>query len=129
MADGLKRGDRVRYSQKTYFFRPNGSSCYLFLDEGDMDDIKKAAHAVPRTKVELYVPQPTASHWSERRHPLSVSDEETDQAEALIRALSPKPVYRIVETKVLAGVYASQEEAEAARPPSTDTATYRIVRQ
>lgn len=127
----LKRGDRVRYGETIYFFRPNGGYCYLFLYEKDMDDVTKAIYHVPRSKVKLYVSQPPLYPLTGRvpsfRHPLSIPDEETEFAMGLIRQLSSPPVYRIVETKIHDKVYKTREEAEAALPANTETSTYRII--
>jgi hypothetical protein len=47
----IKRGDRVRYGSRIYYFQPNGTSCYLYLAKEDVGTLKAAVFAPRREKV------------------------------------------------------------------------------
>jgi hypothetical protein len=41
----LVRGDRVLYKENTYYFQPNGNSCYLYQNLEDVGDRTKALYS------------------------------------------------------------------------------------
>lgn len=47
----LVRGDLVRYANQTYYFQPNGNSCYLYDYKENIGTPQLAAHAVRRSAI------------------------------------------------------------------------------
>lgn len=86
----IVKGDKVRYDNEVWYADPaSRSHVCLYIRPKDIGNLKLCIYCVPISSVTLY--QPPSPHKLTRqpssRHPLSVSDEETELAIQLIQAL------------------------------------------
>jgi hypothetical protein len=90
----IRRGDRVKYFDRIYYARPCGNIVLLFNRQEDLRDVTLSIYGPRKEKVEVLTQEQldridgkSLHHTSTSRHPLTLSNEETDTAEKLIMML------------------------------------------
>jgi hypothetical protein len=90
----IVKGDKVRYDHQVWYADPvSRSRVCLYIRPKDIGNDEFCIYCVPISFVTLYQPPPPRelTRQPSSRHPLSVSDEETELAIQLIQALRGNP--------------------------------------